>query len=245
MFNIPTGQLLIAGIIGAFLSITGFALSPFIINPQVGIHIEPDQGTYEIGEIFEVAIMVESDIPVNVFSGMVTFNPEILSVDSIDYNTSLADLWAVLPWYNNGDGTLNFAGGTTRPGGFTGNDTLIKIKFKTKQEGTGALTLTNARILQHDGFGTDAPLGDTPIDALFSVAPEVLDSQTVAKKEATGGLVRIVGESRSFDLNDDGINSFADMSIFMTHLSTQNLRSDFNQDGTVNIIDANLILSRP
>ncbi len=244
MFQIPAGRLLIAGIIGAFLSITGYVMSPMIIEQSADIWIEPDDGTYQIGDIFYVSIVVESRIPVNVFSGLVTFNPEILYVDSIDYNTSIADLWAVLPWYDNGDGTLNFAGGTTRPGGFTGNGTLITIGFKTKQEGMGALTLTKARILKHDGLGTDVELSDAPIDAIFSVAPEIIEAETIVKKETSGGLVRVIPESLSFDLNGDGLNTFADVSIFMIHLTEQNLRSDFNQDGKVNIVDANLILSR-
>ena len=66
----------------------------------------------------------------------------------------------------------------------------------------------------------------------------------MTKKETTGGIVQVIPETRSFDLNGDGVNTFADISIFMIHLTEQNQRSDFNQDGTVNLVDANLILSR-
>lgn len=243
MFQLPLGKLMVAGVIGAFISIASLILSPDILGPAADIRIEPSNGTFEIGETFTIAIVVESKTPVNVFSGLVTFNPETLIVDGIDYNTSIADLWAVLPWYDNGEGTLKFAGGTTREGGFVGKDTLITITFKTVKEGVGALSLTDARILKHDGLGTDVDL-EAPIDALFTVAPEEIESKTVVKKDTTGGLVRVIPQSRSFDLNNDGLNTFADVSIFMIHLSEQNLRSDFNQDGTVNIVDANLILSR-
>ena len=50
-------------------------------------------------------------------------------------------------------------------------------------------------------------------------------------------------KEQSPDLNDDGAQTIADVSIFMRHLATQNFRSDFNNDGVVNLVDASILQS--
>ena len=186
--------------------------------------------------------MVSAETPVNVFKGEVLFDPTVLRVDSIDYNTSIADLWAELPWYENGEGTLNFTGGTTQPGGFQGTGSLITVTFRTIGAGVTALKLEDARILAHDGLGTDVALGK-PIDAVFEVEQDVIESQTVAAPSSRTSVISVASNAPSTDLNGDGKQSIADMSIFMLHILSTDSRYDFNQDGKVNNVDLSILMT--
>ena len=98
---------LIASAILGFLALTGMYLLP---DGKATPTLELTSSTHSsiVGDEFTVDIVVTSDIPVNAFKGLVSFNEEVLRVTKIDYNTSLADLWAVTPWYKNGAGTIEF-----------------------------------------------------------------------------------------------------------------------------------------
>lgn len=244
MPQIPLGTLLVAGILAAFAGIAGFATLPALVSHEpIDIFVSPEHGTYTEGDTFTIAVVVRSNEPINVFSGDMQFDPQIIEVDRIDYNTSIADLWAVEPWYQNGDGTLGFAGGTTASTGFTGEDTLLTITFRAISTGNAGLALQNARLLRHDGLGTEAHTDPTPIDTFFTIAPTELQKRTLAEHTDMAQTITVLDRARSLDLNGDGLDSIADMSIFMVHMSTQNSRSDFNQDGLVGMSDLSILLA--
>lgn len=231
---------LITGIIG-LLTFVGLNANTIMGIPEVDMRMEPRSGVLQAGETFVVQVIVESNIAVNAFAGDIFFNTEVLKVKSIDYNTSIADLWAERPWYSNGEGSINFAGGTTRPGGFTGTDILLTITFETKQPGAGQISLDNARILQHDGFGTDAQL-EKPVDSLFAVETPGSQRADVLHKSDLGTAYVVTSQEKSTDLNGDGKQSIADVSTFMVHIAQKNLRSDFNDDGVVSLADLSIIM---
>lgn len=239
MPQIQLGRLLIAGVIASIVGV-GALMSP-LGKPTADMHIEPQQGTRSVGETFTVDIVVEASEPVNVFKGDLRFDHEILTVESISYNTSIADLWAEEPWYSNGDGTLNFIGGTTQTNGFVGDGALLSITFSTDAVGKAAIRMREVRILRHDGFGRDA-LVAKPIDAIFTVESQELERQTVLQKSVSGPDVTVLPKPPTTDLNGDGRQTIADVSIFMGHLVSQNMRSDFNMDGRVNTADMSIIL---
>jgi hypothetical protein len=223
-----------------FIAGLGGWLASTVVTSQFDMYLEPNQGVAVVGEEFAVSVRVRSEEPTNVFAGTIHYDPDKLSVAKIDYNTSIADLWAVLPWYSHGEGTVNFAGGSTQAGGFVGNDSLLTITFKTLEAGESHLGLHDVRILRHDGLGTEVNVPD-PIDAIFTVSNEELDRETVFGKTALGSQVAIIPEEPNIDLNGDGTQNTADLSIFMMHLSTQNLRSDFDKDGKVSIADLSIL----
>ena len=228
---------LLGSIVVAILGLGGSML----ISPKVDMRIEPQSGTQLVGKTFETKIVVSSETPVNVFKGVMHFDPSILMIETIDYNTSIADLWAERPWYQNGEGTLNFIGGTTRHGGFIGTGQIITVRFRTLQEGTATINLDEVRILKHDGLGSDVPVS-TPIDAIFTIENTTLEEQTVFQKSVVGPTLYVVSTRPKTDLNQDGQQTIVDISIFMQDLLTQNLRSDFNNDQSVNAADLSIIL---
>lgn len=240
MFNLPTAQLMLASIIAGILGVSGFLMTPLVFEKMIDVRIEPPQGTVITGETFTIEIVVDSTIPVNVFKGLLRFDDEKLAVRSIDYNTSIADLWAEEPWYSNGAGTVNFTGGTTKNGGFTGAGSLVTITFITKATGEASIYIEEMQILAHDGLGTSIPV-TVPIDAIFAISKEQLELETRLETSVPGPTVTVVSAPPKTDLNDDGKQTLADTSIFMADLVKQNLRSDFNQDGAVNLKDLSIL----
>ncbi len=240
MFNIQLGRLIIASLVAGIMGYSGLMMLPALVSPTTDMRIEPQSGTAVIGETFTVDIIVESAIPVNVFKGSLVFNPDVLYIQDINYNTSVADLWAERPWYSNGEGTMNFIGGTTKKGGFVGKASIISITFKTKAVGQATVTMDEVRILKHDGLGTDAEIGQS-IDAIFVVENETLQNETIVQKSSVGPTIAVLPEKPSTDLNRDGKQTILDVSIFMADLATQNKQSDFNQDGVVDLKDLSIL----
>lgn len=233
---------LVGSVIIAFLSIASFLLVPFSVEPLADMRIEPARGGVTIGDTFVVEILVSAQTPVNVFKGEIHFDHAALAVDSIDYNVSIADLWAELPWYENGEGTVNFTGGSTRKGGFLGTGSLMTITFRALSKGETVLHLVDARILEHNGLGTDAPLVE-PIDAFFTVEESIITAQTIATPQVTTVRLTVTPQRPSTDLNGDGKQSITDVSIFMLNIFGDNLRFDFNQDGFIDTKDLSILMS--
>lgn len=226
----------IAAIVGVSATLVNYAG----LNSEVIMWVEPTTGSVVLDETFTIYIEVIADIPVNVFKGNLQFDPAYLQVEKIDYNTSIANLWAEEPWYSNGDGSLNYTGGTTQSGGFTGRGTLVTVTFKTLKPGEVVLSLSDSHVLKHDGLGSEADLG-APIDAIFTVAPEEIAKETLFQRAMPANEFTILEKKPNLDLNNDGKQSIADVSIFMAHLVSKNTRSDFNQDGKVDLQDLSIL----
>lgn len=235
---------LVATAIVGLIAVMSFIALPLGTDVVAQMRLEPTRKTLTIGETFTVEVIVEATKPVNVFAGKLLFDADTLHVESIDYNTSIANLWAEEPWYSNGDGTLNFIGGTTQSGGFTGSATLLTITFHTLSQGVGQLAISDASILQHDGLGTNAELAE-PIDALFTIAPEATSTQetNLLNMSPVGSSYEIVATAPTPDLNGDGKQSFADTSILLMNMGSTDMRFDLNLDGAVNLGDFNILIS--
>ncbi|MCD5382094.1 MAG: hypothetical protein LR017_02125 [Candidatus Pacebacteria bacterium] len=137
---------LIASAVVGFATILGFVVLPTDTQPVTAIRMEPTTIRVQSDNTFEIRIVVNAGEPTNVFAGELFFDHTVLRVASIDYNTSIAELWAETPWYSNGDGTLNFTRGTTKRGGFEGEGDLMTIRFTSIAEGEGVITMNTASI---------------------------------------------------------------------------------------------------
>jgi hypothetical protein len=226
------------------LSAAGVAIGGWLVAAvlmgQFEMSLSTKTPVVTINEPFRVSVDVRSGEPTNVFSGTVQFDPTFLTVTSIDYNTSIADLWAAEPWFSEGDGSVVFTGGTTAPSGYTGNGSLLTITFNPIQGGETNLGIQDVTILRHDGLGTEVN-DTTPLDVVFTIEPSQLDNETVLRRSVAGPQVQILQNKPNVDLNGDGVQSAADLSIFMLHLTTQNPRSDFDGNGTVSLRDLSIL----
>ena len=194
--------------------------------------ITPTAATVAVGETATFAVVVESRVPVNAFTGELVYDSDRFIVSSIDYNTSIANLWVEEPWYNRAENSLYFAGGTTQPGGFVGKGELLRVTLQARSAGDTTLTLRNERILAHDGLGNDVALA-TPLDALFSadVTPYRVEL------ESEHNFVAVVPEVPPLDVNQDGELGFQDISVLLLNFGSSNAAYDFTGDGTVSWAD--------
>ncbi len=234
-------QPLLAGVIVAFVSLMSVVLMPDG-EPLADMRIEPRSGVMHQDDTLTVRVIVSADVPVNVFKGELQFDYTKLQVEKIDYNTSIADLWAEKPWYENGDGSINFIGGTTRSGGFLGTGELLTVTFVSTGLGPAVMSIIDARILAHDGLGSDVTL-EEPIDALFTVDEGSIDEETIARPSPSPAAIAVVRDGAQTDVNGDGKQSIADVSIFMVGMVTGNADLDFNGDGRVNLSDLSMLMS--
>lgn len=236
MITLPGGRILVTSIIAAVIGLGSYVIQ--VEQPETSMTISPTNATGLVGSDIVVNVVVESVTPVNAFAGEIHFDSSKLEVASINYNNSIADLWAEEPWYKNGDGTIGFAGGSTRPGGFTGSDTIITVTFHTKEVGVSEVGITRAQILKHDGLGSEANI--TPqIDGLFTVTAE--PAPAISTKKQTTQVV-IASAGIDLDFSNDGRQSLADVSVFLQHLLTGNLAGDITGDGRVSLADLSILL---
>lgn len=234
---------IIGGISVLLVTALGSMMAAVVGDSEAEMYLSPSSGVYTIGEPIVVSIRIRSNVPTNVFAGNIKFNPQLLEVEKIEYNISIADLWAIEPWYENGNGTLQFAGGTTRQGGFVGDDQLLSVTFRSKDKGEAPLELYDASILKYDGLGTEVQIAEHPIDAIFSLDQEVLSDTAVFERDWSGGTIAVEPEKRLTDLNGDNTQSIADVSIFMLDMLNKKVRSDFNNDGVINTKDLSIMLN--
>lgn len=233
--NIFVTTLVASAIIG-FLSV--LSLTPVTTEPIVSISVTPNTIVGSVGNTITATVRVRADRAVNAYTGIVRFDPAVITVTDISYNTAVADLWAEAPWYQNGDGTIHFAGGTTQPGGFTGEDTLLTITFLAENPGKARIVLTDAAVLLHDGFGTAADLAPM-LDSLVTIGTPL----TPTSEPQTDVIVRTA--TYVTDLSGDRKTTLVDVSIFMLYLASGDLRGDINRDGRVNTLDLSIMLTPP
>jgi hypothetical protein len=225
---------LIASAIIGFATLASVLFVPKDHQTGTTMYITPSELTIEKDRDFTIEVVVESDEAVNAFAGVLQFDETILKVSRIEYNTSIADLWTQEPWFAKGDGTIAFAGGTTRSGGFTGSGPLLSVTFTGKNATSTPLMLTSMRVLKHDGLGTDAQLR-TSLDALFTIKPVPGTGDIISQSKPAEIIL-------TTDLNNDGATTIADVSMFMLQLASQNMRSDFNNDKKVTAADLSILL---
>lgn len=117
--------------------------------------VSPSTGVYQAGATFSVTIQVRTNgDPVNAAEGTLKFNPNELSVVSVNRNNSIFNLWVAEPAFSNSAGTVTFSGGV--PSGYTGSvGNVLSVTFRTKGAGSPRVSFTKGSVLANDGRGTN------------------------------------------------------------------------------------------
>ena len=119
------------------------------------LRLNPDTGVYNAGATFTARVQVVTNgDPVNAAEGTINFNPNELSVVSINRSGSIFNLWVAEPAFSNAAGTVTFSGGV--PAGYSGSvGTVLSITFRAKNAGSPRVTFSNGSVLANDGRGTN------------------------------------------------------------------------------------------
>jgi hypothetical protein len=144
-------------------------IAPFVVSAQTAtLSFSPSTGSFSVGKTFTINISVDSgSTAINSANATISFDPTIVTVDSVSKNGSAFGLWAVEPTFSNSGGTVNFEGGNTSP--ISGKKQLLSISFKPTREGSLALSFKDGTVLAADGKGTDV-LGDK-LPSTYTIGP--------------------------------------------------------------------------
>jgi hypothetical protein len=152
-----------------------FYATSTLIAEAASLAVSPSTGVYTSGSMFTVNVVVNTGgKSVNASEGSLTFNPNELSVVSVNRNNSIFNLWVTEPAFSNSAGTINFSGGV--PSGYSGQTgTVMTVTFRAAGAGTARASFKNGSVLANDGRGTNILTsmnsGTFTIQAV-SVAPE-------------------------------------------------------------------------
>lgn len=120
------------------------------------LFLAPSSGAYNVGSTFSILVRVNtSGASINAAEGVLTFNPNELSVVSLSKSGTIFNLWVQEPEFSNALGTVNFGGIIFNPG-FTGaSGTILTINLKAKAVSAAQVTFSSGAALANDGLGTN------------------------------------------------------------------------------------------
>lgn len=140
---------------------SSFFLSFPNFSSAASLNIVPETGIYTAGSVFSVRVGINTQgKSILAAEGLIKFNPQELSVVSIDKSGSIFNMWAVEPIFSNTAGTINFAGG--KIGGYTGSSgTAITVTFRTRGAGIAKVSFSEGLITEDGPSGTNILSGMT------------------------------------------------------------------------------------
>ncbi len=128
-------------------------------SEAASLQIFPSTGVYSLNSTFVARVLVGTDgKAINAAEGELKFNPQELSVVSVNRSSSVFNLWVTEPTFSNTAGTITFSGGS--PSGYTGTSGgVFTITFKVLRAGTTRLSFAGGSVLANDGKGTNVLSG--------------------------------------------------------------------------------------
>ena len=162
-------------------------LAVLFLLPLSGIaatlSVTPNTGVYNAGSSFTVKVVVNTaGKSINAAEGSLKFNPQELTVVSVDRSNSIFNLWVTEPTFSNSAGTITFSGGM--PSGYTGSSgTVFNVTFRSASASTARVSLTGGSVLANDGQGTNVlssmnggtftiqPISNSPIPEVVEYVP--------------------------------------------------------------------------
>jgi hypothetical protein len=149
--------------LGCFAASAGFV--PLFSASAAGnatLSLSPASDSYSVGKTFTVSVMLNSGggVGVNAADGELSFDPTLLSVQSVSKGNSIFNLWTSNPSFSNTAGTVDYSGGSNDT--YTGSaGDVVDITFKALAAGSASVKFASASALAADGQGTNVLGGNT------------------------------------------------------------------------------------
>lgn len=130
-------------------------LSTTIVAEAASLSLSPSTGVYQSGSTFTVRVDLDTQgQTINAADGVLSFNPNLLSVVAVNRNSSIFNLWVSEPSFSNADGTVSFSGGS--PSGYSGGrGSVMNITFRASGSGGSRVNFSSGSVLANDGRGTN------------------------------------------------------------------------------------------
>lgn len=197
--------------------------------------------TITVGESVDIDIRINAALPINAVGATVRLDPEILEVVAVSKENSILDLWTEETAINESTGEVHFSGGTLMKGGVSEIATVLTLTVRGKKPGRADLSFSHAEIFAHDGRGE--PLVRETRTFTYTVVEPVPVARTESRPTIQSDIETTYVPTGDF--NNDGMTSFADVSILAIQLlASYNARFDLDRDGAINLRDLSIIFSR-
>ena len=137
-----------------FLLLVIFVVPSF--TDAATLFITPRSNEVKVGDTFSVLIDTDSQgVAINAATADISFDNNLLSVQSVGFSNSIFTIWPEEPNYSNTTGNIHFSGGLYSPGWNGSIGAILRVTFKAKAAGQTKLTFANTSILANDGIGTN------------------------------------------------------------------------------------------
>ena len=168
------------------LAVVSDGVFPFVHAQTTGgaaLSLSPASGSYAAGQTFVVSVMLNSGggVGVNAADGELSFDPTMLSVQSVSKGNSVFNLWTSNPSFSNAAGTVDYSGGSNDA--YTGSSgDVIDVTFKAIAQGSASVKFNSASALAADGQGTNVLGGNT--GATYAIGGKTASANTPAPVSA-------------------------------------------------------------
>jgi len=138
--------------VSILISISIFALPSFPVHAAT-LKLSPTSGSYVVGDVVTVTVLVSSQEEFNAASGAIEIPSDVLRPVSISKDGSVVDIWLQEPAVD-GRGHVLFEG-LIIDNFFSGNGKLFSINLEVLGEREVSLAFVSGLVLASDGLGTN------------------------------------------------------------------------------------------
>lgn len=186
----------------------------FVFEPQSSVFVEEES-------TLPIELRVNAMTNINALGGAISYPRGAMSIENVDIDRSIVDLWAEEPYPSNSTGRLAFSGGILTEGGFSGNARVLSFNALARQSGRMVFTVEGGMLLARDGKGTNHFV---PVDPLFIY-------------------VRKMGAPTP-DVNNDGTLTLADLNaLYLATFRGYQARYDLDLSGKVDWSDVRALIA--
>jgi len=201
----------------------------FMRSPEDVCIVPEDTRFVEIGETVTLHVMANTDEPVNVIGADVHIPNDTLTLDSIDRDGSIIDLWTKEPETEDMGNTtrISFSGGIVSDTGLLGEAIVLSFAVVPHATGTATVYYENVEVLAHDGTGMEVSCSHHPVTLTIrepdTPSPDVNGDTVVNLMDF--GIVSsrlFLSYNTSYDLNRDGRITLGDLFIIIDNMGSSN-----------------------
>ena len=120
------------------------------------LYLYPVKDEVAVGDVFQLEARLDTEgKDINAIDASLNFSSGVFDFKDFSDGGSIVSLWAERPKLEGNE--ISFSG--LMPGGFRGDGLVLKLAFKAKSGGEGAISFEeNSNVLLNDGRGTSASL---------------------------------------------------------------------------------------
>lgn len=219
-------------LVGHGTAIALLTTSMMVGTPKAILYFVAPEQEIRVGEALDMTVNLNAKTPINVV-GMTLVVPPQVEIVGVSTDDSFIDLWTEDVVINKVGGEIRLSGGTLAKGGVTDIHPVLSFSVRAQEAGEVEFSFKDVEVLAHDGSGETVPTELRAFSRLVVSDPKTTDAN---------GQTDEIARSINFD-GENGI-TLTDFSILLKHLlGPYDTRFDLNQDGLLSLPDLSVFFS--